>query len=51
MGLIGGVPYIGPEAQRGTAGAVRHAGLSRRGVIVRCRLQGEVVQELAQDSG
>ena len=42
--------HAGPEAQRGTAGAMRHAGARGVEVFARCRCQSEVTQELPQNS-
>ena len=41
----------GPEAQRGTAGAMRHVGPRGVAVLARCRYQSEATQELPQNSG
>ncbi len=41
----------GPEAQRGTPGAVRHAGPRGVEVFAHCHRQSEATQELPQNSG
>ncbi len=43
--------HAGPEAQRGTAGAMRHAGARGVEVFAHCRCQSEATQELPQNSG
>ncbi len=40
----------GPEAQRGTAGAMRHVGPRGVAVLARCRCQSGATQELPQNS-
>ncbi len=39
----------GPEAQRGTAGAMRHAGVRGLEVFAQCRCQREATQKLPQN--
>ena len=41
----------GPEAQRGTAGAMRHARALDGEVLAHCRCRSEATQELPQKSG
>ncbi len=41
----------GPEAQRGTPGAVRRAGPRDVEVFAQCRGESEATQELPQNSG
>ena len=40
----------GPEARRGTAGAMRHVGARGVEVLADCRSQSEATQELPQNS-
>ena len=51
MGLIARTLDGGPQARRGSVGAVRHFGLSRREVFACCRCQGEVTPKVLQNSG
>ena len=51
MEVIGRLLYAGPEARRGTAGAMRHIGLCRRDVSARCRCRNEDAHELLQKLG